>query len=250
MAAILVRGPDQQQTALETNEGETMTLRKIVIIFLLSLLAVIIVFLGLQKRSYILIIDNGSPLTSKIQQYVESRGIATKLFSHRASLKEITRNKYHGVILSGGPLLYSSQCINIEEVSINIALLNELTCPFLGICFGHQTIVESFAGKMEKMPREAKGLQKVNITKPSDLFVGLSNEILVYQGHNDCATQEPACFDVIAASDTCPIEAIQHKSKPIFGVQFHPEASGQIGQKVLANFLRICDKYQSMQPSF
>ena len=62
----------------------------------------------------------------------------------------------------------------------------------------------------------------------------------MFEAHIDCATVMPYNFEIIAKSKSCKIEAIKHKKKKIYGVQFHPESSGKQGYQILDNFMKIC----------
>jgi GMP synthase (glutamine-hydrolysing) len=149
------------------------------------------------------------------------------------------KHRYRGVILSGGPLRYDSE-INIENVDIDLAVLLDLGVPTLGICFGHQTIVEAFDGRIKKLKKMLHKQERIEITKRCDLFKGLPKRMYMEEYHRDYASQLPYNFERIAKSPSCSIEGIKHKNKHIYGVQFHPEASGELGTKLLDNFLHIC----------
>ena len=187
----------------------------------------------------ILIVDNESKHISDIKKYLKLRSIKYKVATKRSSLKTIMKHRYSGVILSGGHLCYDSK-IDIDDVDIDLAILLDLDVPILGICFGHQTIVEAFHGKVRRIKSRVHGLEKITILKKNALFSGLPKEVEMHESHFDCANKLPYNFEITARSRKCGIEAIKHKKKKIYGVQFHPELSGEIGYKVLDNFMRLC----------
>ncbi len=187
----------------------------------------------------ILIVDNGSIHTAKLRKFLKKKGVNFQVATRKSRLETIFKHRYKGVILSGGPLLYDKK-INIENVTINFALLLDLNVPVLGICFGHQSIVESFDGHIRKLPKRIHGEEMITIKKRTRLFTGLPRVFPSYQAYIDCACKAPFNFEVTARSPSCSIAAMKHKKKPIYTTQFHPEASGEIGEKILENFLRIC----------
>jgi GMP synthase (glutamine-hydrolysing) len=188
----------------------------------------------------LLVIRNGIFYDTELETYLKSRNISYLVAEKDADFATIMQHRFKGVILSGGPLLYSAKDVDIEAVHINFAALLNIDCPVLGICFGLQTIIELFGGKMGKMKKLSEGMQKVQLIKQSVLFEGLPHEVDFQQNHYDCSTKMPYNFHLIASSKICPIEGIQHNKKPIFGVQFHPEGSGIYGYRLLDNFLKLC----------
>lgn len=195
------------------------------------------------NRQSILIIDNGSPLTAEVALHLKNRSIPYRCVDCHEPVAQVLDRSYSGVIMTGGPLLYSSKSIDIEQVSLNLAVMAQLDCPILGICFGHQTMVEQFGGKMGRMPAPVNGYQRIHLLE-SPLFTDLPRNVYMYQGHNDHAIEVPHGFKCIASSATCAIEGIQHIEKKLYGVQFHPEASGLVGICLLDNFLRMCGYYK------
>ncbi len=189
----------------------------------------------------LLIIKNGTFYGTDLEEYLKSRAISYFVADKNDDFATIMNNHFNGVILSGGPLLYSSKDVNIiETVNINFAAVLNLDVPVLGICFGHQTLIELFGGKMGLMEKLSRGKQSVKILKRIPLFDGIPDDVEFDQYHIDCGTKIPYNFELVATSCVCPLEAIAHKTKPLFGVQFHPEGSGEYGYRLLDNFLRMC----------
>jgi GMP synthase (glutamine-hydrolysing) len=197
-------------------------------------------WLYLSRQPNLLIVDNGTIAGSDLEKYLQSRGVTYTVVKKSSQLAEIAGHAFKGIILTGGPLLYSSKSIDVESINIDTAVLLNFDCPVLGICFGHQTIVELFGGKICRLAQQSKGMQNVKILKYVEIFKGLPEEVAFKQNHYDCGTEIPHNFDLIATSDVCFAEGIKHLTKPIFGVQFHPEGSGEYGYLLLDNFLRLC----------
>jgi GMP synthase (glutamine-hydrolysing) len=89
--------------------------------------------------------------------------------------------------------------------------------------------------------REDRDWQTIELLDPSPLFDKLPDEFEMMEDHCE-AISIPPNFNLIAASDACVNEGMQHKELPIFGVQFHPEVSGNYGRTIFENFIRLCEK--------
>jgi len=139
------------------------------------------------------------------------------------------------------------------------AMLRETRTPVIGFCGGFHQIYLAFGGKCGDMRRLAPGevdpnssyspgflkewgFTKVRLLKRDPLFDGLGPEIQVLQQHLSECKQLPDQFEVLASSDACRVQAIKHKTRLIYGTQFHPEAYDNDhpdGKRILQNFFRI-----------
>lgn len=182
----------------------------------------------------ILIIDFGSNKTTYIEQIIDE--IIDVQNCRYADFNKEMLADVQGVVLSGAPIL-------ITEVDMGPYLelmqwIKTASVPVLGICFGHQLIgllFDAFASKM----KEERDWQIVESFVDCPLFDRLPNELEMMKDH--CETiSVPSGFELVAASDKCVNEAMQHSEKPIYGVQFHPEVSGNHGRVILENFVTIC----------
>lgn len=188
----------------------------------------------------ILLIDNNSSFLSNLKKYLKDRRIEYIQVNKHSKIRNIMKHKFRGVIISGGPLVYDKK-INIQDININITILLDLSLPILGICFGHQTIAEAYDGKIKRLPKSIVKKERIKIIKKCSLFSGLADNIEMQEHHIDCVIRVPYNFEIIATSKSCKIEAIKHKKKHIYGLQFHPEATGKEGHKILDNFMKICN---------
>ena len=104
--------------------------------------------------------------------------------------------------------------------------------PMLGICLGHQALAETFGGKL----RLAK-----NVMHGKPIFKDIDNEVPIMRYHSIVVDQLPEEFEVTAiTTDDQEIMAIQHKSLPIYGLQYHPESIGSPdGLKMIENFVKL-----------
>ncbi len=186
-----------------------------------------------------LLVDNESKHTLHLKRFLKKRGIRFVSATKKSSLPAVMGHRYQGVILSGGPLNYAP-AICLEEVSLNFVCLLDLSVPILGICFGHETIAEAFGGKVGVLTEPVNGPHDIDIIQGDQLFRDLPRTCEMHQAHGQYVREAPHNFSVLARSARCPVEAMRHKKKPIYGVQFHPEVSGEAGHRLLANFVSIC----------
>lgn len=95
--------------------------------------------------------------------------------------------------------------------------------PILGICYGHQFLVRSLAGKefLRKAPQPEMGWGKIDLLE-NPLFNGIDNPVCLMV-HYDEAINLPSDFKVLGSSNKCHIQAFQYSNHPVWGVQFHPE---------------------------
>lgn len=141
-----------------------------------------------------------------------------------------------GIIISGAPILLTETDHTPFKKPIETIIDSGL--PILGICFGHQLLSMHFGGYVARM-KEDRDWQTIEVISDSHLFDKLPNEFEMMEDHCETASI-PNDFIHLAVSDVCINEAMQHKTKPIYGVQFHPEVSGNSGRIIFDNFIRIC----------
>lgn len=138
-------------------------------------------------------------------------------------------------------------------------LIREGDRPLLGLCGGHQLIGLAFGarsapmgplgpGEADPAPEIGPGMRKewgpmpVRVLRADPLFAGLGDTVTVEQRHFWGLEAVPGGFRQLATSDGCPIQAIGHETRPLYGVQFHPERYTERhrdGQAILANFFRL-----------
>lgn len=126
-----------------------------------------------------------------------------------------------------------------------MTLVRESTIPILGICYGHQIIGSAFGSPMRDLGHMLRKYDHVTVVQKHPLFEGLPSRLLVAESHRQELTRVPDEFEHLARSTTSKVEAIAHQSKPIFGVQFHPERSSDEnphGRIILQNLVRLIDE--------
>jgi len=182
----------------------------------------------------ILIVDCGSRSNS-IQRIVSD----SKIKSKKLSLHEVSKanhQEWAGVIISGSPILLTETAH--DEILRSLGFARTSGCPVLGICFGHQ-VIGLLHGATVFRGAEIRANQTVKVLQSTSLFEGLETSILLTEDHCEGITL-PKQFLLLATSESYNVEAMKHREKDLYGVQFHPEASGEVGHKIIANFLRLC----------
>jgi len=141
---------------------------------------------------------------------------------------------YSAVVISGSQWLLSQE----TPAGPLVEFVRDLKLPTLGICFGHQLFARAFGVQVlsgELIERN----ETVVVSEPGPLFNDMGPEVEFRESHReyvDSDAIERAGWHVIARSASCPVEAMHHPTRPLYGVQFHPERSGANGEKLFDNF--------------
>ena len=183
----------------------------------------------------ILLVDNGSKHTNDIINFLRSRKkIIVRVDPYKFNLKRLNGEKIDGVILTGGSTKFIEKK---RDFNFSIIRLFKRK-PILGICLGHEFLIEYYKGAVYKMKLRAQGYSYINLRRDNKLVKG-KEKIYVYKGHSFAAGILPDSFDQLAWSSDCENEMIEHRVYPHYGVQFHPEMNS-VGHKILDNFLKLC----------
>lgn len=185
----------------------------------------------------VLILDFGSQYGHLIARRVREQNVFCQVVRHDLSAQRIAELKPKGIILSGGPAsVYEANAPHCDRQ------LFELGVPVLGICYGMQLAIHLLGGKVESSGHREFGRAQCRIAEPAGLFHGVGRETIVWMSHGDQVKDSSGDFVSLGATDTCPIAATKHRSRPVYGLQFHPEVSHTPeGGRILRNFLmEIC----------
>ena len=196
--------------------------------------------------SRILIIDYGSQYTQLIARRVREARVYSEIHPPTRTIEWIREWKPTGIILSGGPnSVYGENVPTADPVLFDVA-------PVLGVCYGMQLIAHVLGAEVTRGGRREYGRAEIRPTVESALFDGFGRDetATVWMSHGDHIESTPPGFRVTAASEGNPLAAFEHESKPIYGVQFHPEvAHTPRGRELLANFLfKVCGATPSWTP--
>ena len=188
----------------------------------------------------IFVVDNGGQWTHREWRTLRYLDVETKIIPNTTSFSDIKKNLVEGLVLSGG-----APRVGLEDELGNCGeYLKKAEFPILGICAGHQFMGRFFGGTVSpsKVPEFGK-IELTLLSNSSPLFDSVPEKSIVWESHNDEITKLPKDFKVLAESKTCKIQAIQHKNKPLFGLQFHPEVEHtQFGVQIFKNFIGLCEQ--------
>ena len=188
----------------------------------------------------IVVLDFGSQYSHLICRRIRDFSVYAELVPYDISLDELKKLEPKGVIFSGGPSSVYNSDAPFPENSVF-----DLELPILGICYGHQLIVNNFGGKVKRANKEY-GSSLLSIDNDSNLLNGIGESVRAWMSHGDEAEQIPSEFEVIGHTESAKAAAIANKDKSIYGIQFHPEVvHTEQGVEILKNFvLKICGAKQ------
>jgi GMP synthase (glutamine-hydrolysing) len=207
------------------------------------------------RASLIYLIDNtldgqgASPreLRAVLTRMCEGVEILTEPYT-RVSLKRVKSLRPSHIVLSGQSHPWDRYAP--ESLAGVIEVIKKASQPVLGVCGGHQQIALAYGARIDLMgrlepgegyegARRERGYLTVE-TSGAGIFKNLPKEITVWHSHFDEVKALPKGFRRTAWNETCPIQAMEHNERPLFGVQFHPElfdGEHPHGRKVIENFL-------------
>jgi len=185
-------------------------------------------------------IDNYDSFTYNIVQYCRELGADLKVIRNdELTLDEIKALKPEKIILSPGPA-------TPDEAGVTLDVIRAFaeTTPMFGICLGHQSIAQVFGGEVIRAKQMMHGkTSQVEVTGQSPIFKDLPSEFRATRYHSLTVNKEnvPDTIEVTSHSkDDHEIMSLQIRSKPIYGVQFHPESiMSEYGHEMLDNFLKL-----------
>ncbi len=187
----------------------------------------------------ILILDFGSQYTQLIARRVRELKVYCEIHPYHLGAEAIRALHPTGIILSGSPA-----SVYQVDAPLSTPALWELDLPVLGICYGLCVMAQQHGGAVSRAARREYGRAELTVDDAADLFASLERggRQVVWMSHGDKLDALPAGFRVLAHTENAPYAAIRHATRPLFGVQFHPEvAHTPQGKEILANFLfRVC----------
>jgi anthranilate synthase component 2 len=195
-----------------------------------------------------LLIDNYDSFTYNLWHFLGELG--AKVVVHRndqISVNEALALQPSGVILSPGPC-------DPDQAGICLELIQKapVTLPILGVCLGHQCIGQAFGGKIIRSTEPMHGKMSDIHNQGAGIFEGLPSSFSATRYHSLVVERAslPDPLKITAETQDGLIMGLRHQSRPIFGVQFHPESiASQYGYQLLANFLLLSGRQTASMQS-
>lgn len=187
----------------------------------------------LQHHQKIIILDFGSQYTKLIARRVRELSVYSEILPFNTPVSELRDPSVIGVILSGGPRsVLSEGAPKVDQE------LWDLDVPILGICYGLQLMCLSLGGKVVSAIDREYGPAKLHVKQPHALLKDIPETSNVWMSHGDRLESPPPEFTIVGTSQSAPITVMAHQTKPIAGLQFHPEvAHTQYGKTILKHFV-------------
>jgi GMP synthase (glutamine-hydrolysing) len=188
-------------------------------------------------RELVLILDFGAQYAQLIGRRVRELNVFCQLVRHDISAARVRELRPKGLIFSGGPAsVYEPGAPNCDPA------LFDLGIPVLGICYGMQLACQALGGEVLPAVSREFGRATCRVEAGEPLFAGVPAEMPVWMSHGDQVQTTGGDFVPLASTETCHAAAVKHRTKPVYGLQFHPEVSHTpYGSRILRNFLHdVC----------
>jgi GMP synthase (glutamine-hydrolysing) len=185
------------------------------------------------------ILDFGAQYAQLIARRVREQGVYSELVRPDIPAADLKKLNPRGIILSGGPAsVYEPNAPRCDPAIFDLGV------PILGICYGMQLGAQILGGQVKPAKAREFGRARLTIANGSTdpLIRGLPQDMTVWMSHGDQVHELTSDFIPLAATPTCPLAAMRHRTRPFYGVQFHPEVTHTPrGEQIFQNFLyEIC----------
>jgi len=179
------------------------------------------------------VLDNGGQWTHREWRVLRDLGAETTIVPNTTPLAELRAD---GIVLSGGALSLEGTDAPLGRVG---EWIDSVDVPVLAICLEY--LGRHFGGKLRTSSAEF-GSVDLTVDRPDHpMFLGLPNRFRVWSNHNDQVVEPPPGWSVLAHSEACPVQAMSHPTKLLWGVQFHPEVEHtEGGREIFRHFLDAC----------
>ncbi|MCB1592580.1 MAG: aminodeoxychorismate/anthranilate synthase component II [Alphaproteobacteria bacterium] len=191
------------------------------------------------------VIDNYDSFTYNLVQYLGDLGADSRVYRNdQVTVHQVIDEKPEALLISPGPSDPDHAGICLELIRRTA----DTDIPLFGVCLGLQSMAQAFGGRVVRAPAPMHGKVSSVRHQSKAVFKGLPNPLEVTRYHSLIAERDslPECLEITAETEDGLIMGLSHRSKPIHGVQFHPESiATQSGHGLLANFLEFAGKERS-----
>ena len=183
----------------------------------------------------ILVVDNGTYYLSHLTRLLKKHHCRIIRYSE---IDSVCPNDFDAIILSGGHDFPVSG--NQTRLQKEIDLVKKSKRPIFGICFGYELIATALGAKLRLLRKKEKGIADIQVVAKDKIFNNIDS-FQVFENHRWVIVRGSSDNLKVLARSRDGIEIIKHKSKSIYGVQFHPEMFVQqtCGDEILNNFLNL-----------
>jgi GMP synthase (glutamine-hydrolysing) len=191
----------------------------------------------MDNKELVLILDFGGQYNQLIARRVREAKVYCEVVPYDISVEQVKAKNPKGIIFTGGPAsVYEEGAPKCDKEIL------ELGVPILGICYGAQLMSYMLGGKVARAEKREYGKTEMSL-KPSDIFKDVPEKSISWMSHTIYVSEVPVDFEILGTTDTCPVAAMGHKAKKLYGVQFHPEVEHtEHGTTILNNFLYgVCE---------
>ena len=199
----------------------------------------------------ILVLDNYDSFVYTLNGYLQQLGAETTVMRNdaitEAELPALLQ-KFDAVLISPGPGTPASAGLSIPTVKYAL----DTDYPVFGVCLGHQAIAEAMGGRVESAPELMHGKTSRVNHQDSLILNGLPQGFMATRYHSLAVVPEsvPEQLLVTGQTDSGIIMSLQHRTKPIYGVQFHPESvMTEGGYQMIANWLETLGVQGALEKS-
>jgi anthranilate synthase component 2 len=195
------------------------------------------------------LIDNYDSFTFNLVHYLGELGAEVSVWRNdEITVADAIASKPDAIVLSPGPCTP-----NEAGVCLDLVRSASETTPMLGVCLGHQAIGQAFGADIVRAPAPMHGKVSRISHQAGGLFRGLNGPFQATRYHSLIIERSsaPSDLQISAESDDGLIMSVEHRDRPVFGVQFHPESiASEHGRQILRNFLDLADAFHKRQQAY
>ncbi|GAB3300705.1 anthranilate synthase component II [Hymenobacter tenuis] len=187
----------------------------------------------------LLLLDNFDSFTYNLLDYFQQLGCDVLVRRNDVALPQLGQESFDAIVLSPGPgtpAAAGNMPAVIQQYHQRV--------PMLGVCLGHQALGEFFGASLVRSAKPMHGkVSEVSWTEPDALWAGLPAHMPVTRYHSLVLKELPPTLSALAvtADATAELMALRHRTLPLYGVQFHPEALlTPYGLALLGNWVKNC----------
>ena len=181
----------------------------------------------------IAILDFGGQYVQLIARRIRENQVHSVIVRPDVTAEELRRVNAIGLVFSGGP-----GSVYDEKAPRCLPEILDMGLPVLGICYGMHLACLMLGGDVTATPSREFGRTRLTVVDPEGLLAHVPQPTSVWMSHGDIVSRLSDDFVELARTENCPYAAVRHRSRPVFGVQFHPEVTHTpCGNQIIRNFL-------------